>query len=76
MNIELMRQRDGRFRADCKDLPGSPPVGFGGTKEVAVANLFYVLLLECRLRPHLPWISILQQQTLQGKPVTVQEVDI
>ena len=34
------------YRADCKDLPGSPYVGEGATKWEAVANLFHRLLAE------------------------------
>jgi hypothetical protein len=34
------------FRADCSTLPGTPPCGFGYTKEEAVTHLFYCLLAE------------------------------
>jgi hypothetical protein len=43
MRIEIEKSGD-TYRADCKDLPGMPPVGEGGTKEEAVASLFYRLL--------------------------------
>ncbi|MDE2468672.1 MAG: hypothetical protein KGL35_08005 [Bradyrhizobium sp.] len=42
MHIELRKTGD-TWRADCKDLPGSPPVGVGETEAVAVAHLFYRL---------------------------------
>lgn len=40
MNIEITEQSD-HYRADCKDFPGSPPVGIGRTPELAVAQLFW-----------------------------------
>lgn len=44
MNIKLEQVKDGWWRADCTDLPGSPPCGDGQTKEMAVACLFYRLI--------------------------------
>jgi hypothetical protein len=43
VRIEIEKSGD-TYRADCKDLPGAPPVGEGKTKEEAVASLFYRLL--------------------------------
>jgi hypothetical protein len=43
---EEERKGDKYFRADCLTLPGTPPCGFGHTKEVAVSHLFYKLLAE------------------------------
>ena len=43
MEIKIEEGSD-HFRADLRDLPGSPPVGLGATKEMAVAHLFYRLL--------------------------------
>lgn len=43
MRIEIEKSGD-TYRADCKDLPGMPPVGEGKTKEEAVASLFYRIL--------------------------------
>lgn len=43
MNI-LIRKQKNAFIADLNDLPGSPPVGWGGTPEQAVASLFLALI--------------------------------
>ena len=43
INIE---KSDDHYRADCRDLPGSPPVGVGDTPELALACLFYRMLFE------------------------------
>lgn len=45
MKIEIMWCTD-HYRASCKDLPGSPPVGLGATTEMAVACLFWRLMFE------------------------------
>ena len=45
MKIEIVKSED-HYRADCKDLPGSPPVGLGSTPEMAVAHLFWRMLFE------------------------------
>jgi hypothetical protein len=42
MKIKVEKQPD-HYRADCLDLPGSPPVGVGRTPELAVAALFYLM---------------------------------
>lgn len=44
MNIKLEQVKPNWWRADCTDLPGSPPCGDGQTKEMAVACLLYRLL--------------------------------
>ena len=44
MNIEIAVYND-VYRADCLDLPGTPPVGTGETEAEAVASLFQNLLL-------------------------------
>ena len=43
MNIKI-EESSGGYRADCIDLPGSPPVGTGKTKEMAIACLFFLML--------------------------------
>jgi hypothetical protein len=43
MNIEITKSAD-HYRADCKDLPGSPPVGTGDTPELAMACLMWHVL--------------------------------
>lgn len=45
MKIEIEFSVD-HYRADCKDLPGSPPVGLGETPEMAVACLMWRVLFE------------------------------
>ncbi len=42
MNIKVSRFNrtgDHKFCADCTDLPGSPPVGYGKTPEEAIGSL-------------------------------------
>ena len=59
MNIKIEEQSD-HFRADCLDLPGSPPVGIGRTKELALACLFHRMLFENSNGPsHATWTSFL-----------------
>jgi hypothetical protein len=43
MQIQIEKTQSG-YRADCLNLPGSPPVGIGLTEAMAVAQLAYVLL--------------------------------
>lgn len=45
MKIKIEKQSD-HYRADCLDLPGSPPVGVGRTPELAVSALFYLMLFD------------------------------
>lgn len=45
MKIKIEKSVD-HYRADCLDLPGSPPVGLGESKEMAVTCLFWMLLKE------------------------------
>lgn len=44
MKIKLEKIGNGWWRADCLNLPGSPPCGDGQTKEMAIAALFYQLI--------------------------------
>jgi hypothetical protein len=44
MNISLQQDSRG-WVADFTDLPGSPPVGIGTTKEQAVMHLFRLALI-------------------------------
>ena len=50
MKIEVIKidsgLKKGFFQADCKDCPGSPPVGYGKTKVEAMAALFYLLMFD------------------------------
>lgn len=45
MKIQIEKSKD-HFRADCLDLPGTPPVGLGETPEMAVSCLFYRMMFE------------------------------
>lgn len=45
MKIKLEETSKG-WRADCLDLPGSPPCGDGLTKEMAIAALFFQIAHE------------------------------
>jgi hypothetical protein len=38
------KSRRSLWKADCTDLPGSPPIGAGTSKHAAVINLLFVLL--------------------------------
>ena len=47
MDIEVKRYKvRGRtyYRADCLDLPGTPPVGVGASQAMAMAHLMRILL--------------------------------
>lgn len=45
MKIEILKTKE-HYRADCLDLPGTPPVGIGSSKEQAVASLFCRMYIE------------------------------
>lgn len=45
MRIQIEKASD-HYRADCLDLPGTPPVGIGRTPELALAELMHVLLFQ------------------------------
>lgn len=45
MIIKIEKSEEG-YRADLKDLPGTPSIGRGKTPEEAVAALFFVLISE------------------------------
>ena len=53
MKIDIEKSND-HYRADCKDLPGSPPVGLGDTPEEAVACLFWRILFEGNWHTYIP----------------------
>jgi len=44
MRIKVDKTDKGKFQADCTNLPGSPPLGFGDTEQEAVINLLHILL--------------------------------
>lgn len=46
MNIEIIKIKCGCYQADCKDCPGTPPVGYGKTKIEALIALFYLLMFD------------------------------
>ena len=46
-NMKIKVFKDGNsYRADCEDLPGTPPNGFGNTEVEAVCHLFYRIVAE------------------------------
>ena len=61
MKIEIAAtsgpQRTDKFKADLKDLPGSPPLGFGATEAEAVASLFCTLILDRDYQEYLPKLA-------------------
>lgn len=71
MRIELEKS-EGKWRADCKDLPGTPPVGIGRTQEEAVAMLFAKLLIE-PAKSNGGWIGMLQRSLARDLRVIVEE---
>lgn len=50
MEIQVVKERS-YYRADCLDLSGCPPNGFGTTAVNAVCHLFYRLIAEQRGGP-------------------------
>jgi hypothetical protein len=44
MVVSLKKTLNGYWTADLKDLPGSPPIGYGKTQAEAIADLFYQLI--------------------------------
>lgn len=62
MRIDIEKSED-HYRADCKDLPGSPPVGLGSTPEMAVACLFWRMLFsDTGGQNSRPWASLLRRE--------------
>ena len=71
MNIEITKLNHGSrayYRADCTDLPGSPPVGHGITEAEAVAHLMYRVLFS-RAGPFTKWTDHLEE-----KPLSINSV--
>lgn len=60
---------DGYFRADAVDLPGSPPIGNGATREMAVACLFYRLIHESTGAGEGGWLRYFKK----GEPLIINE---
>lgn len=54
MRYKIEKQSD-HYRADCLDMPGSPPVGIGATEAEAVIHLFECLLSQ-KAGPSSEWI--------------------
>ena len=75
MTINIKKSED-HYRADCLDLPGTPPVGLGISPEMAVACLFWRMYFEpiCSITPtnnkaakFYNWMSCLDRK----KPIIV-----
>lgn len=43
MNLLVFQTPEGEWCADCKDFPGSPPIGRGTNKYEAVGSLLFAL---------------------------------
>jgi len=62
MNIKIDQVNEHYYRADCLDLPGTPPCGTGNSPEMAVACLFYLILFDSTLGPNPSnWIKYLDK---------------
>lgn len=48
--IKVSEEKEGVWMADAKNLPGSPPVGYGKTKQEAIGNLMIELSQDERYR--------------------------
>jgi hypothetical protein len=72
ITVRKSQRRGWKWEADIRDLPGSPTVGLGSTKEAAVADAFRQnLYLEC-YQPIL--IKIAKDSVVKGiKVETVKE---
>lgn len=55
MKIKLEKLGKQGWRADCVDLPGTPPCGDGQTKEMAIACLFFRILSESKSFVNTDW---------------------
>lgn len=61
MKIKIEKCSD-HYRADCSDLPGSPPVGLGETAELAMAHLMWLLLFSSTNGPNdTLWYNFVRQ---------------
>jgi hypothetical protein len=43
IKITKVDSKNGKYMADLRDLPGSPPIGYGDTPEESVGRLFWAL---------------------------------
>lgn len=57
MNIEISLKSDGTFIADCSDLHGSPPLGFGETKNEALGSLITKMSKEIIGNTGVTWLQ-------------------
>lgn len=70
IEIEKSRNFDACFQADCEDCPGMPPVGYGKTKEEAMAALFYQLMFGNTGGPDpVSWLSFIKLED----PIVINE---
>lgn len=63
MEIVIEKYSDG-YKADLKELPGSPPCGFGATKEMAVAHLFFMLMSQSNLTNYLFYANQFREELI------------
>ena len=69
MKIKFIKIKNKFYQADCEDCPGAPPVGYGKTKEAALAALFYCLMFDNaggQNDPH-NWLCYIKQD----EPITI-----
>jgi len=66
MKIQIRKSKDGTglYIADCSDLPGSPPVGVGKTKDGAVKSLLRAIIIH-----HHIWLRHLDLTTYEEELV-------
>jgi hypothetical protein len=57
-NIIVEEMDNGTWRADCIDLPGSPPIGTGRNKYEAVGSLIFVLAIDRDFRQFVGNINV------------------
>ena len=70
MNIKIQETKRNHFIADLLDLPGSPPIGEGGTEAKAIANLFFRLTFEGE-----KWIKYIDHSEfiINGETIWIEE---
>ncbi len=64
MKYKIEKFKD-HYRADCIDLPGSPPVGLGSTETEAAIHLFTRLIIESKSRATLTdWLQYIDNKEI------------
>ena len=71
MKIRIEKMGKDYYRADCLDLPGSPPCGTGTTEVMALAALMYLLIFESTEGEH---PSSWHKYITRGEDIVVNDV--